>query len=59
MIRDRAGLYDMDPPDSTWIHMDRLNPITQQRDPMGSVCISIQVWPIDKAQVRTCITVRA
>lgn len=43
----------MDPPDSTWIHMDRLNPITQQRDPMGSVCISIQVWPIDKAQVRT------
>jgi hypothetical protein len=46
-----AGLYDMDPPDSQWIDLDRSNPKTGQRDPMGSLCISIQIWPLDKATV--------
>lgn len=50
-IKNLTGLFDIDPPDSTWIHMDRLNHETGIRDPMGSLCFSIQLWPKDKAVV--------
>lgn len=49
-IKEASGLYNMDPPDSTWIHMDRRND-RGGRDAMGSLCISIQIWPWEMAQV--------
>ncbi len=50
-IKNMTGLWDIDPPDSVWIHMDRLNHQTGVREPMGSLCISIQLWPKEKAVV--------
>jgi hypothetical protein len=38
-FKNMTGLWDIDPPDSQWIHMDRLNHETGKRDPMGSLCI--------------------
>ena len=40
----------MDPPNSTWLLVDKLNRETQKRDPMGSVAISIQIVPLSRAE---------
>lgn len=39
-----------DPPDSTWLHMDRLNPDEDEREPMGKLCISVEIYPMDVAK---------
>ena len=33
-----TGLWDIDPDDSTWIHMDTLDHETGTREPMGRIC---------------------
>lgn len=50
-IKEMTGLWDLQPADSQWIAMDRLNHETGVRDPMGQVCFSVQLWPKDKAVV--------
>jgi hypothetical protein len=37
-IKEMTGLWDIDPEDSTWLHMDHLDHETQQREPMGKIC---------------------
>ena len=37
-IKEMTGLWDLQPADSQWIAMDRLNHETGVRDPMGQVC---------------------
>jgi hypothetical protein len=50
-IKNATGLWDMDPDDSTWLFMDRLDHETGIREPQGKICYSIQLWPKEKAQV--------
>ncbi|OQS01372.1 hypothetical protein ACHHYP_01203 [Achlya hypogyna] len=45
MIKEKTGLWDTDPTDSTWIKMYRSNPETRAKEPMGKVCISMQLVP--------------
>lgn len=33
-----TGLWEIDPSDSTWIHLDNLDHETGLREPMGRVC---------------------
>ena len=37
-VKEMTGLWDIDPPDSMWLAMDRLNHETGVRDPMGQLC---------------------
>mmetsp|Transcript_4768 Transcript_4768/g.4826 ORF Transcript_4768/g.4826 Transcript_4768/m.4826 type:complete len:122 (+) Transcript_4768:234-599(+) len=46
-----TGLWEIDPSDSTWIHLDNLDHETGLREPMGRVCYGIQIWPKDKAMI--------
>jgi hypothetical protein len=50
-VKTMTGLWDIDPDDSTWLFMDKLDHETGIREPMGKICYSIQLWPKDKAQV--------
>ncbi|RHY35089.1 hypothetical protein DYB32_000418 [Aphanomyces invadans] len=52
-IKEATGLWDTDPTDSTWIKMERLNRETNVKEPMGAVCISMELVPIDKAKIQT------
>ncbi|OQR94660.1 hypothetical protein THRCLA_08129 [Thraustotheca clavata] len=45
MIKEKTGLWDVDPTDSTWIKMYRSNPETRAKEPMGKICISMQIVP--------------
>ncbi|EQC29479.1 hypothetical protein SDRG_12727 [Saprolegnia diclina VS20] len=45
MIKEKTGLWDTNPTDSTWIKMYRSNPTTRAKEPMGKVCISMQLVP--------------
>jgi len=48
-LKEASGLYDMDPPNSTWLAIDKADPKTGKRDPMGSVAISVEIWPQERA----------
>lgn len=37
-VKQMTGLWDIDPDDSTWIHMDVLDHETGLREPMGRIC---------------------
>ena len=50
-IKNATGLWDMDPDDSTWLYMDRLDHETGIREPQGKICYSIQLWPKEKGMV--------
>ncbi|KAF0685797.1 Aste57867_22405 [Aphanomyces stellatus] len=51
-IKEATGLWDTDPVDSTWIKMERLNRDSGVKEPMGAVCISMELTPIAKAKVQ-------
>ena len=36
-VKNMTGLWDIDPPDSNWLHMDRLDHNTGVREPMGKL----------------------
>lgn len=41
-----------DPPDSGWLNMDRQHPKKPgQREPMGKLCVSIEIFPSDTAKM--------
>ena len=40
------GLGEDDPPESTWLHMTSKDFKTDERIPMGKLCISVQVSSI-------------
>ena len=45
-----TGMWpDIDPPDSEWIKIGKTNHNTGAFEPMGSVCVSVQLWPKAKA----------
>lgn len=50
-VKEMTGLWEIDPDDSTWIHMDSLDHDTGLREPMGRICYGIQIWPKDKALI--------
>lgn len=37
-IKTMTGLWDIDPDDSTWLFMDKLDHETGIREPMGKIC---------------------
>jgi hypothetical protein len=37
-VKQMTGLWDIDPDDSTWMHMDVLDHETGLREPMGRIC---------------------
>ncbi|RHY24406.1 hypothetical protein DYB25_000601 [Aphanomyces astaci] len=51
-IKESTGLWDTDPTDSTWIKMERLNRETNVKEPMGAVCISMELVPVEKAKIQ-------
>eukprot|EP00604_Paraphysomonas_vestita_P002816 CAMPEP_0174818892 /NCGR_PEP_ID=MMETSP1107-20130205/1828_1 /TAXON_ID=36770 /ORGANISM="Paraphysomonas vestita, Strain GFlagA" /LENGTH=1810 /DNA_ID=CAMNT_0016031457 /DNA_START=453 /DNA_END=5885 /DNA_ORIENTATION=- len=57
-VKQMTGLWDIDPDDSTWIHMDTLDHETGTREPMGRICYSVQIWPKDKAMIMKVGTAR-
>ncbi|CAK4632712.1 unnamed protein product [Aphanomyces euteiches] len=50
-IKEATGLWDTDPTDSTWVKMEGKNPQTNQKEPRGEICISMEIVPIEKAKV--------
>ena len=48
MFKNMTGLWDIDPPDSAWINFTNKDHNTDKVTPMGSVAISLQVWPKEK-----------
>jgi hypothetical protein len=48
-FKNMTGLWDIDPADSDWVHLSKKDHNTDKITPMGSVCISLQIWPKDKA----------
>ena len=48
-LKEASGLYDMDPPNSTWLAIDKADKKTGKREPMGSVAISVEIWPQERA----------
>jgi hypothetical protein len=50
-VKEMTGLWEIDPEDSTWLHLDCLDHETGIREPMGRVCYSMQLWPQDKAMI--------
>ncbi|KAF0685790.1 Aste57867_22398 [Aphanomyces stellatus] len=50
-IKEMTGLWDTDPTDSTWIKMERKNRETGRNEPMGEVCVSMELVPISSAKV--------
>ncbi|OQR97039.1 hypothetical protein THRCLA_07103 [Thraustotheca clavata] len=52
-IKEATGLWDTNPTDSHWVKMERHNRDTNVKEPMGAVCISMEIVPIDKAKIQT------
>lgn len=50
-IKEMTGLWDIDPPDSSWLPMTRMNHNTGVVEPMGKLAYSVQIWPKEKAKV--------
>ncbi|ETV80250.1 hypothetical protein H257_06591 [Aphanomyces astaci] len=50
-IKESTGLWDINPSDSTWIKLERLNRETNVKEPMGAICISMELVPKEKAKV--------
>ena len=48
MFKNMTGLWDIDPPDSAWINFTNKDHNTDKVTPMGSLAISLQVWPKEK-----------
>lgn len=44
-IKQLTGLWDVDPMDSTWLKLERLNQQSKTREPMGDVNLSIEIVP--------------
>lgn len=50
MFKNLTGLWDIDPPDSAWINFTNKDHNTDKVTPMGSLAISLQIWPKEKAE---------
>ena len=48
-FKNMTGIWDIDPPDSDWIHLQKKDHNTDKVTPMGSVAISLQIWPKEKS----------
>jgi hypothetical protein len=49
-FKSMTGLWpDIDPPDSDWIKIGKKDHNTDKFEPMGAICVSIQIWPKTKA----------
>ena len=48
-FKNMTGIWDIDPPDSDWVNISKKDHNTGAVTPMGSVAISIQIWPKDRA----------
>lgn len=46
----KAALGYAKPKDSGWLYMDRYNPEKEDREPMGKLCVSVEVWPKEVAE---------
>lgn len=44
-LKEMAGFGDSKPANSEWLHMDKLDHETGVREPMGRLCISLQLMP--------------
>ncbi|CAM9674905.1 unnamed protein product, partial [Phaeothamnion confervicola] len=51
-LKEMTGLWEDDPMESHWMHLERTNRKTGKKEPMGKCCIGIQVWPVEKAAVQ-------
>ena len=43
-VKQMTGLWDIDPDDSTWIYMDKLDHETGIREPQGKICYRLVLW---------------
>merc|ERR1711871_709362 len=48
-FKNMTGIWDIDPADSDWVHFSKKDHNTDKVTPMGSLCISLQIWPKEKA----------
>lgn len=48
-LKNMTGLWDIDPPDSSWLNLETSDHNTGKVTPMGKIAFSIQIWPKDKA----------
>jgi len=48
-FKNMTGIWDIDPPDCDWVHLQKKDHNTDKVVPMGSVAISLQLWPKEKA----------
>ncbi len=48
-FKNMTGVWDIDPADSEWLKFSKKDHNTDTITPMGSVCVSLQIWPKDKA----------
>ena len=48
-FKNMTGIWDIDPPDCDWIHLQKKDHNTDKVVPMGSVAISLQIWPKEKS----------
>jgi hypothetical protein len=48
-FKNMTGVWDIDPPDSDWVHLTKKDHNTDKITPMGSLAISLQIWPKEKA----------
>lgn len=51
-IKNATGLWDEDQADSSWINFTQKDHNTGQTKAMGSLSISLQIWPKEKAEAR-------
>ncbi|CAM9569100.1 unnamed protein product [Phaeothamnion confervicola] len=50
-MKEMLGMGVADPPESHWMQLERTNRETGTKEPMGQCCISISLWPVDKANL--------
>ncbi len=48
-IKAMTGLWDEDPPDSSWYKIEKTDHNGGKPIPMGQICYSVQIWPKEKA----------
>ena len=48
-IKAMTGLWDEDPPDSSWYKIEKTDHNGGKPTPMGQICYSVQIWPKEKA----------
>ena len=48
-FKNMTGVWDIDPADSEWLKFSKKDHNTDKITPMGSLLISLQIWPKDKA----------